>query len=765
MPFCRCRDKEKPPLPDVNDAIATSDNVYEVGIKLPADEVDEFARSGQSSASTTNTPTPPQSGGEWLHKKSSSMVPCLPGRKPFDYKLSSDPTQTRTEIVAEPQSAEGESAGRDKIFGADVDTSDTVLSAIVGAIAWLDANWLHAEGLWRRPGIGPKIKAAVPQVDETGAFPMDDDCHTLVSLLVKFIAMIPGRLLSAAAATQFLAALQDPTARFEVILSNTTTPAKCAVFGALVTHWARVAAEPQNRMDSKAMATCVFCVLFDGPMNLQLVHVMQRFIEHPSCCGRPVDLEKVKLRQKQHTDAMKMLQYTMSKLFDATIGNMIDSWLIESLKSRYSRFERKYTRAMECGIKYGWSLRKCIEAGERIEAELSEHGNWTNTGSEEDAALQLVMEIVMAEVEQTQVRGVGQKMIQLNVEYSRLSSRFTKAMEVAMEQNWPLPKCVAIGSEIEKRVEGVKKSSQPAAALYYVTEFVEAEQQRERERNCAVKIQAVFRGSMTRKQRLNVHGITAAHLRSQRRNKSRVKNKRIYEFDDLRDSVMHRGATFSEGLTCTDVFANETHSEELNCESDAVKCMRVAGVQQETLQILQDQVDAREDQAADFRKFLDFAMRRVSTWDVESKPAETGPRHPVDNECIVCKAYAVTRCKACEKFWYCSLGCQQKDWKLSHQFECGNNADNSGQKHTHSWFNFEPAKCPEPAKDNAKHNARLAAAAAETQPLAMGSDAERNEAKLESEAELHRHWNQMQEQQHNRVSLSPKSKKYSAPSA
>jgi len=135
-------------------------------------------------------------------------------------------------------------------------------------------------------------------------------------------------------------------------------------------------------------------------------------------------------------------------------------------------------------------------------------------------------------------------------------------------------------------------------------------------------------------------------------------------------------------------------------------------VQQEALQ---------EDEVADFHNFLDFAMRRVSTWDVELKPAETELRNPVGNECIGCK--------------------QEKDWEQTHHSnnsECSdssNSADNGEPKDTCPWFDSEPAQ--------------------ESWCLP------KYEAKIESESELYNLWNHVQEPSQNRVL----SKKYSASSA
>ena len=53
-----------------------------------------------------------------------------------------------------------------------------------------------------------------------------------------------------------------------------------------------------------------------------------------------------------------------------------------------------------------------------------------------------------------------------------------------------------------------------------------------------------------------------------------------------------------------------------------------------------------------------FHLNTVSTGD--DAPSEITLREPKEHECIVCKMHTDSRCKACEKFWYCSQACQEK---------------------------------------------------------------------------------------------------------
>ena len=214
-----------------------------------------------------------------------------------------------------------------QIFGADVDASKTVLNAVTGALASLEANWLHTEGLWYL------------WMDKTGPSPMHDDSYTLVNMMVRFLAMVPGKLISEATAARLVEALPVSADNFNNILRESTSPVKAAVFGAFVAHWQRVAAVHQDLMAVTALATCVFGVLFDGPMNPKLALVVQHFIDNTPKCA-----VKMKLHDQQHADAIHKLHEEKRQLVERCKEETGAVKIQAMIRGRHARRQRRHRR-------------------------------------------------------------------------------------------------------------------------------------------------------------------------------------------------------------------------------------------------------------------------------------------------------------------------------------------------------------------------------------------------------------------------------------
>ena len=114
------------------------------------------------------------------------------------------------------------------------------------------------------------------------------------------------------------------------------------------------------------------------------------------------EIKAEKVQRKQRDWAMKKIVYCMKK--NEASGQLIElfsNWVQnkeEANKFEYDRVYAKFTRAMLCGKKYGWSTHKCIVMGAKMEAETA--GKGLDEKAEADAALG----VVMAEIKAAKIR-------------------------------------------------------------------------------------------------------------------------------------------------------------------------------------------------------------------------------------------------------------------------------------------------------------------------------------------------------------------------
>ena len=178
------------------------------------------------------------------------------------------------------------------MFGVELDDNSNVLPVIAKALDWLEKHHLDAEGLWRTSGSKTEIAKLQAVADQTSTIPLDSgqNPHNVTNLLVRFMECIPGGLVGSSTATELLASgsmLGKSTvfigvthALFE-ILNRQLTGSQRELLGRLLQHWQRVVDCEENRMEAKAVATCVFAAVFAGSVDLRLILVLESLITAP----------------------------------------------------------------------------------------------------------------------------------------------------------------------------------------------------------------------------------------------------------------------------------------------------------------------------------------------------------------------------------------------------------------------------------------------------------------------------------------------------
>ena len=177
------------------------------------------------------------------------------------------------------------------MFGVELDNNSNVLPVIAKALDWLEKH-LDAEGLWRTLRSKTEITKLQAITEQTSTIPLDWDQnpHNVTNLLVRFMERIPGGLVGSSTATELLASgsmLGKSTvfigvthALFE-ILNRQLTGSQRELLGRLLQHWQRVVDCEENRMEAKAVATCVFAAVFAGSVDLRLILVLESLIAAP----------------------------------------------------------------------------------------------------------------------------------------------------------------------------------------------------------------------------------------------------------------------------------------------------------------------------------------------------------------------------------------------------------------------------------------------------------------------------------------------------
>ena len=139
------------------------------------------------------------------------------------------------------------------------------------------------------------------QIDRNRAFPLDDpkvvgSCDTLVTLLIRFLGCLPKGLVTGTCTALIIAEAkrrdadadasdfrsQLTTRSYFAILRAGMSRNKCEMLAAFVRHWRRVAEhEDANRMNGRAVATCVFPAVFPA-LDLILIDILESMLRAPA---------------------------------------------------------------------------------------------------------------------------------------------------------------------------------------------------------------------------------------------------------------------------------------------------------------------------------------------------------------------------------------------------------------------------------------------------------------------------------------------------
>lgn len=169
----------------------------------------------------------------------------------------------------------------------------------------------------------------------------------------------------------------------------------------------------------------------------------------------------------------------------------------------YDRLYSKYTRAMLCARNYEWSRLKCVDAGQKIDAEISQKGI-VSEDEQAAVAIDLVVAAIKAEklLEKQRAWAMGRFVRvftkqhdrgsmgeavrgwavraggEVQAEYKQYYDKYTRAMLCGRKYQWSQAKCIkaAAALEAENTRNGVVGGKEEAAAaIEYVTALIKEE--------------------------------------------------------------------------------------------------------------------------------------------------------------------------------------------------------------------------------------------------------------------------------------------------